>query len=63
MASATTVCATGWIGGLVVSTAGFALDLPVAFGAGGLVAGLAAFAGAFLWGRSYEAARIERNLR
>jgi hypothetical protein len=63
MSSAAAVCATAWVGGLVVSAAGYALDLPVAFGGGGLVAGLAATAAAFMWGRSYEAGRIERNLR
>lgn len=61
VASAAAVCGTAWVGGVVVSAAGSALDLPVAWVGGAVVAGLAAFVGAFLWGRSYEAARINRR--
>lgn len=62
-ASAISLCTTAWVGGIAVSAAGYALDLQVPWVGGALVAGLASFGGAFLWGRSYEAARIERNLR
>jgi len=63
MSSAATVCATAWVGGLVVSAAGYALDLPLAWLGGGLVAAAAPAVGAYLLGRSHEATRIERNLR
>jgi hypothetical protein len=63
MASTAGLCATAWVGGLVVSAAGYASDLPVAWAGGGAVAAAAAVGGAFLWGRSYEAAQIERSPR
>lgn len=63
MTSGVGLCATTLVGGLVVSAAGYALDVQAAWVGGALTAGLASFGGAFLWGRSYEATRIERNLR
>jgi hypothetical protein len=61
MSSAAGLCATAWIGGLIVSAAGYASDLPAAWAGGGVVAAAAAVGGAFLWVRAHEAARNERR--